>query len=47
MGTGGGDPVVTDPKMIKALRKSGQINNLLLARKHQLTAAWEVQNAFP
>ena len=44
---GGGDPVVTDPKMIKALRRSGQINNLLLARKYQLTAAWEVQNAFP
>ena len=43
---GGGDLVVTDPKMIRALRKSGT-ENFLLARKYQLTAAWEIQNLYP
>ncbi len=43
---GGGDLVVTDPKMIRALRKSGTAN-FLLARKYQLTAAWEIQNLYP
>jgi hypothetical protein len=43
---GGGDLVVTDPKMIRALRKSGTAN-FLLARKYQLTAAWELQNLYP
>ena len=44
---GGGDLAVTDPKMIRAIRESGMANQLLLARKYQLTACWEIQNAFP
>lgn len=44
---GGGDLAITDPKMIRAIRQSGQVNEMLLARKYQLTACWEIQNAFP
>jgi len=42
---GGGDDVYTDPKLLKALRDSG--DNFLLAKKNKLTAAWELRNVFP
>ena len=43
---GGGDAVISDPTMIRALRESGT-SNLLFARKYQVTAAWEIQNLYP
>jgi len=43
---GGGDLAVTDPKLIRAIRRSGTAS-LLIARKYQLTAAWEMQNIYP
>lgn len=43
---GGGDLAVTDPKIIRAIRENGSAN-MLLARKYQLTAAWELQNLYP
>jgi hypothetical protein len=43
---GGGDIAVSDPKMIRAIRANGGAS-LLLARKYQLTAAWELQNLYP
>ena len=43
---GGGDIAVTDPKLIRSIRESGNAD-LLLARKYQLTAAWELQNLYP
>jgi len=43
---GGGDIAVSDPELINAIRQSGT-SDLLLARKYQLTAAWELQNLYP
>ena len=43
---GGGDIAVTDPKLIRSIRESGNAD-LLLARKYQLTAAWELRNLYP
>lgn len=42
---GGGDYVYTDPKMIRALRESG--DDFLLARKYRLTGAYRLGNVFP
>ena len=42
---GGGDYVYTDPKMIRALRESG--DDFLLARKYKLTGAFRLGNVFP
>jgi len=43
---GGGGLAVSDPELIAAIRESGSAD-LLLARKYQLTAAWELQNLYP
>ena len=43
---GGGDLAVTDPELISAVRESGTVD-LLVARKYQLTAAWQLQNLYP
>ena len=43
---GGGGLAVSDPELINAIRESGNAD-LLLARKYQLTAAWELQNLYP
>jgi len=43
---GGGGLAVTDPELIAAIRESGSAD-MLLARKYQLTAAWELQNLYP
>ena len=43
---GGGDIAVTDPNLIRSIRESGT-SDILLARKYQLTAAWELQNLYP
>ena len=43
---GGGDAVISDPTMIRALRESGTANQLY-AKKYQLTAAWELRNLYP
>jgi len=43
---GGGDIAVSDPKLIRSIRESGNAD-VLLARKYQLTAAWELQNLYP
>ena len=43
---GGGGLAVTDPELIAAIRESGSAD-LLLARKYQLTAAWELRNLYP
>ena len=43
---GGGDLAVTDPAIIRSIRESGTMD-LLLARKYQLTAAWQLQNLYP
>jgi hypothetical protein len=43
---GGGDAVINDPTMIRALRESGTANTLF-AKQYQLTAAWELRNLYP
>ena len=43
---GGGGLAVTDPKLIRSIRESGT-SDILLARKYQLTAAWELQKLYP
>jgi len=43
---GGGGLAVSDPELIAAIRESGNAN-ILLARKYQLTAAWELRNLYP
>ena len=43
---GGGGLAVTDPELISSIRESGNAD-ILLARKYQLTAAWELQNLYP
>ena len=43
---GGGEAVISDPDMIRALRASGTANQLY-AKKYQLTAAWELRNLYP
>ena len=43
---GGGGLAVTDPELIAAIRESGNAE-VLLARKYQLTAAWELRNLYP
>ena len=43
---GGGDIAVSDPELIRSIRESGTAD-ILLARKYQLTAAWELQNLYP
>ncbi len=43
---GGGGLAVTDPELIAAIRASGSAD-ALLARKYQLTAAWELRNLYP
>ena len=43
---GGGGLAVTDPELIAAIRESGSAD-ILLARKYQLTAAWELRNLYP
>lgn len=42
---GKGDGVYTDPKMIRALRQSG--DPFLIAKKYRITAVWEMRNVFP
>ena len=42
---GAGDDAFADPRMLRALRDSG--DNFLLAKKNKLTAAWELRNVFP
>lgn len=42
---GGGDLAVGDPKLLRAVREAGA--NTFNARKHKLTAVWEMQNVFP
>lgn len=42
---GGGQYVYEDSKMVRALRDAG--DPFLLARKFDLTAVWELRNAFP
>ena len=37
---------VTDPALIASIRESGTVD-ALLARKYQLTAAWELRNLYP
>ena len=44
---GGGGIALTDPELITAIRDNNNGANLLLARKYQLTAAWELQNLYP
>ena len=43
---GGGGLAVTDPELIASIRESGSAD-MLLARKYQLTAAWELRNLYP
>lgn len=43
---GGGGLAVTDPALIASIRESGSAD-MLLARKYQLTAAWELRNLYP
>ena len=43
---GGGGLAVSDPELIAAIRESGSAD-MLLARKYQLTAAWELRNLYP
>ena len=43
---GGGGLAVSDPELIASIRESGSAD-MLLARKYQLTAAWELQNLYP
>ena len=43
---GGGGLAVSDPELIAAIRESGNAD-VLLARKYQLTAAWELRNLYP
>ena len=43
---GGGDLAVTDPEILRSIRESGTVD-ALIARKYQLTAAWELQNLYP
>ena len=43
---GGGGLSVTDPELIASIRESGSAD-MLLARKYQLTAAWELRNLYP
>ena len=43
---GGGGLAVSDPELIAAIRESGNAD-ILLARKYQLTAAWELRNLYP
>tara|TARA_B100000902_G_scaffold172950_1_gene167005 strand:- start:501 stop:1346 length:846 start_codon:yes stop_codon:yes gene_type:complete len=43
---GGGDIAVTDPAILRSIRESGTVD-ALVARKYQLTAAWELQNLYP
>tara|TARA_B100000287_G_scaffold157542_1_gene148630 strand:- start:2533 stop:3390 length:858 start_codon:yes stop_codon:yes gene_type:complete len=43
---GGGGLAVSDPELIAAIRESGSAD-ILLARKYQLTAAWELRNLYP
>ena len=43
---GGGGLAVTDPELIASIRESGNAD-ILLARKYQLTAAWELRNLYP
>ena len=43
---GGGGLAVSDPELIAAIRASGSAD-VLLARKYQLTAAWELRNLYP
>ena len=37
---------MSDPELIASIRESGSAD-MLLARKYQLTAAWELQNLYP
>jgi hypothetical protein len=43
---GGGGLAVSDPELIASIRESGS-SDMLLARKYQLTAAWELRNIYP
>ena len=43
---GGGGLAVSDPELIASIRESGSAD-MLLARKYQLTAAWELRNLYP
>jgi len=43
---GGGGLAVSDPELIASIRASGNAD-ILLARKYQLTAAWELRNLYP
>ena len=43
---GGGGLAVSDPELIASIRESGNAD-ILLARKYQLTAAWELRNLYP
>ena len=43
---GGGGLAVTNPDLIRSIRENGAAD-MLLARKYQLTAAWELQNLYP
>ena len=45
---GGGDYAYTDPKLLRAIRDASiGGSQFLLAKKHKLTAVWELQNVFP
>ena len=43
---GGGGLAISDPELIASIRESGSAD-MLLARKYQLTAAWELRNLYP
>ena len=43
---GGGGLAISDPELIASIRASGNAD-ILLARKYQLTAAWELRNLYP
>jgi len=43
---GGGGLAISDPELIASIRESGSVD-MLLARKYQLTAAWELRNLYP
>ena len=43
---GGGGLAVTAPELIASIRESGSAD-MLLARKYQLPAAWELRNLYP
>ena len=44
---GGGKAVYENPKLIRALRESGNLSSAIFARQYQLTAAWEIRNLYP